>query len=45
MRVGVIILVEIANKVKGFWPVSDRVILIKIDVKPVEMSVLQVAGS
>ena len=40
--VGVLMKKRLGNLVKGFWPVSERVIMIKIESKPVSLNIIQV---
>ena len=40
--VGILLHKEIAKFVIGFWPVSDRVIMVKIHAKPFNINIIQV---
>ena len=40
--VGIIINKKIAKSMKGYWTVSDRVILMKLAVKPFDIGIIQV---
>ncbi|GFO16493.1 craniofacial development protein 2-like protein [Plakobranchus ocellatus] len=39
--VGIILDQEIGKSVKGYWPLSDRVLLLKIAGKPVDLNIIQ----
>ncbi|GFN81070.1 craniofacial development protein 2-like protein [Plakobranchus ocellatus] len=39
--VGIILDQEIGKSVKGYWPLSDRVLLLKIARKPVDLNIIQ----
>ena len=40
-RVGIIMKSEIAKSMMGFWPISHRAILVKLDAKPFKIAVIQ----
>ena len=40
--VGIIMTSEIAKSMMGFWPISDRAMLMKLDTKPFKITVIQV---
>ena len=39
---GIIMTSEIAKSMIGFWPISDKTMLVKLDAKPVKVAVIQV---
>ena len=41
-RVGILLNKTVANSVTGFWPVSDRIALVKLKAKPFNISIIQV---
>ncbi|GFS05752.1 craniofacial development protein 2-like [Elysia marginata] len=40
--VGLLVDQEVSEAVKGYWPVSDRVLLLKISGKPMDLNIIQV---